>query len=342
MTPAPRIHPALALTLALAAVPACDASFETHGELSRAVTCPTWECGSNSAEINDLPIGELHLTPGQNTGNVSAWNARIIGFLAPPATPGGSGGYTLHVDGGRFSATKGPTTLTGSALLGSLITIENTGDGTTVDVIIHDHDTILSWTTSPFATDRYVLVSYNPALALYTPVCTDAEDTSADSAWAVLVAGERYSWSDKSVLATAQAGDGWFNIACEGNGLYKMKLMGYDPRPTAANPHQTTAEQRQATLKMVTADYCGTGTSFTETGTSLHWVNQPGWSDNGTPPASTFESFWGPNGALCLDAPRLGMDELQAIEDECASVGKVLPLCDGFAGAYEWVTENPQ
>lgn len=320
----------------------CDASPEPRGSAVRTVVCPVWECGTNAAELNELPIGELHLVPGQNTGETSAWSARIIDFVAPPGTPGGPLGYTLRVQDGRFSAARASVTLKGSELIGSKITIENTGDGTTVELIIHDHGTVPSWTGNPFPVDRYVLTSYDETQQRHVPVCTDASDTSHDSAWAVLVSGERYSWSAKSVIASGPTGAGWFNISCKDNALYKMKLMGYDPQPGPANTHSTTPEQRQATLKMVTADYCGTGYSFTETGTPLHWYNQAGWSDNGMPPSSTFEALWNHTGALCLDTPRLGTDELQDILDECASANKQLPLCSDFTGAYEWGTENPQ
>lgn len=307
-----------------------------------AIACPHWDCGGNAAELNELPLGELHLFPGQNTGEISAWNARIVGFMAPPDAPGGPHGYTLRVRDGRFSAVKGDVTLAGSDLLGSEILVENTGDGTTVTMIIHDHGTVMSWTEDPFPVDRYVLSSYDATQERYVPVCADATDTSADSAWAVLISGERYSWSAKAVDATGPQGAGWFNISCKDGALYKMKLMGYDPQPPPANPHSTTLAQRQATLKMLTADYCGTGYSFTETGTPLHWFNQAGWSDNGVPPASTFEAHWNVDGALCLEAPRLGISELQAIHDECARVNRQLPPCSEFAGAYEWGTENPQ
>lgn len=332
----------VSLALVLGALAGCDASLDPLDTTVRAIECPTWECGANAAEINELPLGELHLVPGQNTGAISAWNARIIGFMAPPDAPGGPFGYILRVQDGELSAVKNAFTLEGSDLLGSKITIENTGDDTTVELIIHDHGTVMSWTGNPFPVNRYLLTSYDATQQRHVPVCADATDTSHDSAWSVLVSGERYSWSAKSVVATGQEGAGWFNISCKDNALYKMKLMGYDPQPPAANPHSTTSAQRQATLKMVTADYCGTGYSFTETGTPLHWLNQAGWSDNGTPPASAFEAYWNHTGALCLDMPRQGMSELQAILDECASVDKQLPLCSDFAGVYEWSTEKPE
>lgn len=339
--------PSVLSAFALAALPACVLDDESYGQIRAGICvesmfqtacapCDVSQCGSNAASLNDLPIGELHLFPGQNTGAPSAWNARIVGFVAPASAPGGPLGYTLRVQNGRFEAVKGPNVLTGAALEGSKILIEdgNFEPPRQADLIIHEHDTAMSWTTGahpPYAIDRYVLTTLD-----HTPVCVDANDPGDNAAWAVLLSGERYSWSDKTVTATGAAAAGWFNIACEDNALYDMKFQGYDPQPAHADLPRTSANERQAALKMITADYCGTGRSFTETGTPLHWINDAAWSDNGPPPASTFEAKWDHTGALCLDNPRLAT--LAEVEAECGP----LPPCAGFQGPFEWQTENPQ
>ncbi|WP_428261800.1 ADYC domain-containing protein [Haliangium sp.] len=319
----------------LAVLPACAGGYDSYGEVSSAITCDVSQCGSNAAELNSLPIGELHLFPGQNTGEVSDWGARVVGFSAPLAAPGGPAGYTMSVVRGRLRATKGSTVLMGAALVGSRISVEDASIDPPLqaDLIIHDHDTQMSWTTGAYPAypiDRYVFITLD-----HRPVCVDAADTSANNAWAVLLSGERYSWSDKAVIDAGPAAAGWFNIACEDNALYEMKFQGYDPEPALLSLPHTTANERQAALKMITADYCGTGYSFTETGTSLHWLNDALWSDNGAPPASSFEAKWGPTGALCLDNPRLAT--LAEIASEC----DLPPPCSEYAGAFEWQTENP-
>lgn len=337
---APRTHVSFVPALALGALAACDSSLEMIGENVYADSCPVWECGGNAGTANDLPIGENHLFPGLNTGEVSAWGAQIIDFTAPPSAPGGADSYTLRVENGRFLASNGMTTLAGDALRDSVITMLDVNTNNTIHVHFHDHDTMPSWTTNSFPVDRYILTWFDPNLQEQVPVCTDAADPSAESAWAVVLSNERYSWTQKAVTATGMAANGWFNIVCKGNALYDMKLMGYDPRPAQGTPYTTTAMQRQAALKMITADYCGGGESFTETGTPLRWFNQAGWSDNGQGAQATFEAKWGHTGAVCLDQPRLA--QLADIEAECASLGKTLPPpCTGFSGSYEWSTENP-
>jgi hypothetical protein len=92
---------------------------------------------------------------------------------------------------------------------------------------------------------------------------------------------------------------------------------------------------------MLTGDYCGTGMSFTEDGTSLYWQNAAGWSSNNLPPSTAFEAYWNGNGARCLDTPRLGMEIKQDIMDECAAAGKPLPPCADVTGPFTWMTEKP-
>lgn len=307
------------------------------GQSIQATTCPIQECGINSAEINDIPIGELHVVPGQNTGEINQWGAQLMDYLAPD----GSEDYVVRFDMGHLMALRGAEMLEGEQLIGSTFRVLNTNNGDEIELYIHDYDRQDSWTSDGFPIERFVFSYYNCATDSYIPSCTDAGSTPDESAWSVLVGGERYSWTDKTAFASGDAARGWFNIACYGNALYKMKFTGYDPQPSLGSTRFTAPEDRQATLKILTADFCGTGTSFTETGTPLYWINAEGWSENAAPPDSISEALWDENGALCLDMPRLGADTMQDIIDECASIGKVLPACADYDGPYLWATYNP-
>jgi hypothetical protein len=88
----------------------------------------------------------------------------------------------------------------------------------------------------------------------------------------------------------------WFNVACGPDTLVKLRLS----RSTLA----TTKDWRltQATLKMLSADYCGTGTSFTIRGEPLVWTSLSGMQLRSSP--TSFEARWDENGARCLDTPR--------------------------------------
>src|SRR6185295_18525269 len=90
----------------------------------------------------------------------------------------------------------------------------------------------------------------------------------------------------------------------------------------------TTAAQRQAMLKMFTADVCGDGTSFTVQGQPLVWADANGVTSFVKPPGS-LEAIWNEGGALCLDTPR--RPELApAIATRC---GARLPRCGALSAA---------
>src|SRR5690606_27578518 len=83
-----------------------------------------------------------------------------------------------------------------------------------------------------------------------------------------ILGGERYDENLKMVLPDQPR---WFTLACAGSAAAKMKLLGYGPQSST-----TTPSQRQATVKMITADYCGDGQSYTQSGTEVHWANASG------------------------------------------------------------------
>ncbi|MFY0533504.1 ADYC domain-containing protein [Nannocystis pusilla] len=87
---------------------------------------------------------------------------------------------------------------------------------------------------------------------------------------------------------------------------------------------------------MITADYCGTGQSFTVQDQGIYWENAAGTV---TAPSAAYtkpiEAVWGPNGALCIGEPRLFT--LAEVQTECPG----LPDCDTVDWAnmaYEWIT----
>jgi hypothetical protein len=123
---------------------------------------------------------------------------------------------------------------------------------------------------------------------------------------ALIFRGDRYD----PVSAKITTGiDSWINIACAGTAIAKMHLL----RHTLAGsegPFSTTVSQRQAMLRMLTADYCGDGTAYTVDGHPLRYADAGGWHhayidlSNGTD-RHKVEGVWGPKGAVCLDRPRM-------------------------------------
>lgn len=120
----------------------------------------------------------------------------------------------------------------------------------------------------------------------------------------VVFGSERYDATTKQVVATGPATSGWINFGCAGGVLAKLLLNRHVPVAHTVG-FETTRPARQAMLKMFSADYCGTGWSFTHTGEPLAWRDAAGWVPSFPLAIANHESWWDSDGALCLDTPRL-------------------------------------
>jgi hypothetical protein len=145
----------------------------------------------------------------------------------------------------------------------------------------------------------------------------------------VVLADERYDLDTKTVIPDQT---GWITLACAGSAAAKMALLGYGPHADFdGEGAAASADQRQATLKMITADYCGDGHAYTVDGTAINWENRGGTVMPETDAdLSAPEAIWTAAGALCLDTPRVvELSEVACSLPSCAS----LSLDDG-----EWAT----
>lgn len=318
---------------ALVAAPGCDdddvesAAIEKRG-FQFGGGCSGWDCGYNAAEVNGRSLAELNLSGVKNSSGV-----KYVGLQSPL---GLSPGWTLTAEGGELVAVKGGDERRGDALVGFKLLLEMKLLGLlplTVPVIITEYHEAEPWALGGAPLPAYTLVyaDLNNPLVL-RGVCNDELLDPLVSTVTVLY-GERYDEASKTVLADQ---DGWLNIACAGSALAKLKMMNYGPQADfdgLGNP--ATPAQRQATLKMITADYCGTGEPFTENGTPLIWENASGTIEPSplwTP--GEVEAVWTDAGALCLDTPRLG--------DTVGALPCALPPCAGLSVSDgEWITVNP-
>ena len=90
-------------------------------------------------------------------------------------------------------------------------------------------------------------------------------------------------------------------FACQGYALYKCVALGYAPWVNFDG--QSLADYHQACTRMIRADYCGDGRSWTKDGT---WINlydnislqqdEADWA---------MEAEWTPLGARCLSHQRI-------------------------------------
>jgi hypothetical protein len=313
----------LATTLALTACAGSPSAEEEHVEqTSQALMphCPSWGCGENSPLLGPFDMHELDALGAVNTEGV-----RLLGFRK------GMVMYQPIVTQDRLTA-RDPltgTVLTGSALAGGAFVVEHPASpsgapGGLAEVIV-THVTeaatspITFWQGPATPVETYELDYTGAGLppGIHRPLCRNPPvpykvgvPPLVDGHWfpnrfeAVIYTGDRYLASTKTVTASSYATAGtFFNIACAGGALLKLHLNRHTTASSIPG-FETTASQRQAMLKMYAGDFCGTGESFTEQGTRIHWESSTGLT---SPPgnAASYESLWTASGALCLSTHRL-------------------------------------
>jgi hypothetical protein len=163
-------------------------------------------------------------------------------------------------------------------------------------------------------------------------------DYAAIAGLVVIFRGDQYIETGFQVRSDPEST--WFNITCAGTAIGKLHMLRHtsasshggptpprsrcakrDGRPTDTDTFRdlgariTTVPQRQALLRMLTADYCGVGHSFTINGLRLAytfnqaWEPQIGYEGRPTRFAETsiasIDALWDSNGAVCIGTPRL-------------------------------------
>jgi hypothetical protein len=326
-TPVSRTRGLLGM-FALTALCACDpVADEQDHERSWTVyaDCSNWRCGYNSSEVNGKSLQELHLGGQANSDGV-----RLVGFLPPAGLllnwQLGVEGDALVARGGLF----GNQTLRGVQLVGSTMLLQLDAL-LTVPVVIAGYEEVDSWASNGEPVAAYALVYADLAQPLLQQSVCKGTLIDPLQASVVILAGERYDLDSKTVISGQQ---GWITLACAGSAAAKMSLLGYGPNAKFYDGSApASVDQRQATLKMITADYCGDGHSYTADGTPLLWENQSGTVtlDPADGPGVP-EAIWTAEGAACLDTPRL----VDPSEVSCA-----LPSCDTFTlDDGEWASHG--
>ena len=106
-----------------------------------------------------------------------------------------------------------------------------------------------------------------------------------------------------------------FSLACVSSAAGKCLQLGYLPWRRELLP------AFQACTRMVRADYCGDGRSFTREGVVIDVSDDLGIQFPEPAPGMQFEAAWSPDGAICVHHTRLG----QPLAD-------LVRLCPGLAG----------
>jgi len=302
-----RLRPILAVLLAtpLAAcivepIDGVEPTFETADESAALNSCPKWGCGANAASMGaGIVFHELDAS-GRLANDV---DVKITSFTSAAGAP-----LTLKIVEDELQGVERNGVIRrGRALNGSIIRLEH--PRARFSLRIDDVSETEYWVGIRPDVPTYLFrYREDGARDRWFPLC-EGLGLGNDHQWdgiqqiALVFRGDRYDATRKLVTATGAAVGAWFNIACAGTTPAKLHLLRHTEAGSDAT-HQTTVLQRQAMLKMLTADYCGRGTSFTVDGHPLKYMDATGWYTFDPRQVRSMESIWSPWGAVCLDTPR--------------------------------------
>lgn len=272
-------------------------------------TCNSLVCPGNSNLLGLLGPYELDETGVQ----LSKRGFRIIGMEHE-----GEQVTTLRVKGTSLEATKrSGVTLTGSDLKGLKLTLEKRiwgqHTGEVFDLSIEEH-MLAPYYTGVTKEIHGFKLTYGHA-GVWTDICPySTDELGIIGSWAVFWKGDRFHPYSGKIFASDGDVGSWFNISCGGEAPIKMLRA----RTGGAVAPQSPVAQRQATLYMFTASYCGpTGDRYTELGRYLDWSDRSGPQQIGN--VITTEAIWNENGAVCLNTPRMvDRNDVRCSLDPCS------------------------
>lgn len=271
--------------------------------------CSTWDCNKNHPVLNTFRIEELN-----ENGLAEPGGFWITSYVHQGVF------RKLDVKGGRIFARnlQGQPIPGGDNVVGSLITVSNGIESWEIMIAAASRSLQYWNSTEHLWAYRlvYRLVS-EPEIEVYVDLCNDPPALGDEpgipegyETYAIMIDEERY---DREAIAVDQVkpAAGWFNIACAGSALSKMVLLSFDPRLPLGHARHTSPAQRTATLKMLTADYTGTGKAFTEPKVPLLWADASSWHPlQPLPSPDTIEAIWSETGARCLNTPRVDAENM--------------------------------
>jgi hypothetical protein len=277
------------------------------GEVEQGILkpCDGYVCGANSPCMSTgTPCDKYFYELPTMIGSVNPEGFKLLGMKV------GMQDYNLSVVNGELRGVKaGWPPVIGLQLVNKLIRVLGP-DGTTFVIKIKSVTTTNLYPFGSGSTPAYEFVYYIEGNDQYQRnVCSAPEtltgeyDTLFQNKWTAVVfeGPETYKAATKTIRTPAISG--LFNVGCAGHILAKMHLTHHSA-VTGVGAYATTPAQRQAFMKMLSADYCGDGTAFTVAGQPLSWADDLGYLPHYYP-AATLEARWTKDGPLCLEKPRL-------------------------------------
>jgi hypothetical protein len=329
------ILPAAATTL-IACTNPMEPTAQSRGALMITDECD-WGCGSNAASLGDgIIFHELDASGYKaNSGGIRITGARLAGRdvkvrvvrdqLTARATDG---------SGDVFTSTE---------LVGLVILLSRDGEAYELKVLDQNDKGLTFWSGEADGVPTYLfgVRRAGPIDAPYAELChgtglDEAPEWNGVTRQALVFTGDRYNATTKSVWETPPD-DPWFNLACAGTATAKMHLIRHTQAGSYsgnARIYPTKVYERQAMLRMYTADYCGNGHSFTVDGHPLYYLDATGRPRSSAAPSfslaaggfTSVDAVFDQNGATCIATPRLSPSV--TVADVEAVCGHPIAPCD--------------
>lgn len=265
----------------------------------------------NDLRLNDLRLNDLRLNGSLfndlrlNGDSSSEW-VQVVDFWLP----NGGTSFKGQLQGGMLRIQSGSGWLEEWDVEGTIITFQVTENGET-----KTKEVWLKWASELGAYSgvwSYVAdVRVNGGS--WEPLCLDTQGNRQDT----LLLGDIWDPDDGAKLA--RPSNNTITFACRSAALAKCVEFGY--KPWASKNGTALANYHQACTRMVRADYCGTGTSHTVSGTQIHVLDQLNIQKKAQGVSYDVEAEWGPNGATCVNPGnlRLGPQTLECSKPACGA-----------------------
>jgi hypothetical protein len=277
------------------------------GTASSALCSPQYGCSGNASSMPfELDLGPLH--------QANAAGFQITSVIAPPPYTGSMPLVVHHdevpndelvVPGDELFGVLPDGEISGTALIGMTIMIA--GPSGKWDLRLAGVSRFSFMVGGGQVTSykfEFRPTSSNEKWVKLCPLEDEYLPENGEQHHALAFRGDRYN--PKTEIS--ESSEPWVNIACAGTAVAKLHLL----RHTAAgkdSAHVSTIRERQAMLRMLRADYCGDGMSYTVDGTPLRYADRKNWHTDGLDLTQAWqrervEALWDHRGAVCLDMPR--------------------------------------
>lgn len=239
-------------------------------------------------------------------------------LIATPGVHAADGIQKVEIDGTRFRVTTSDgDVLSQSALIGAVLTLD---DAKGARITFRIDEAIPDPKDPSGEIILYRFMVRDAATGRWRNMCgPDPDGVSMGFPLAGV-------WSSAGEhLASGQT----FNLTCTSGANAKCVRMGYKPWKKTEDGTPLW-KHHQACTRMMRADYCGDGVSYTKDGTLINIYDRKGIQVSDPSLGLDFEAAWGPDGAVCVRKVRIPeKTSLDALVRSCPRrlKGRVGPVC---------------